>query len=424
MALRISLGIAFITTCGLLFGCARPPAALPLDGQWLMYQREPSHNAVIGGSLRAGWLFDAGAKINGGLAVVGDTVFLDTFGKELIALDLGEGTVRWRSRSDNILMSTPIVSAGRVFVGTGDNGQLDPGPSGDSTYGPPRVGGSPIWGRPEGDSILAYDARTGAKLWQFQTVGEDMPSPALVARTLVFANGDLHIYGIDVSGRQNWTRAADGLATMASATAVGNVVYLSICNDRPYRCQTLAVDAATGHVIWRAWAGNSDASPTYGDKKIFVTRVDPIPARNLFLARATVEALDYRTGHEIWRYAVQRPGQLTQVGSSERAIAGTYFGSIYYQAIPTSDRIIALDSKTGKVLWKFTTIAPAKMSPVVARGRLYIGDTAGVLYVLDARVGTLLERHLFREPFTTSPPVIIGRTMLVTNTSRVYAFPL
>ncbi len=64
------------------------------------------------------------------------------------------------------------------------------------------------------------------------------------------------------------------------------------------------------------------------------------------------------------------------------------------------------------------------MSPVVYHGKVYIGDTAGILYVLDAKDGTPLGVYPYPKPFSASPPLIVGGTLFVVDTDTVYAVPL
>lgn len=417
-----------------LSACAAPktvaaPSAPPPNGTWTMYQRTPDHNAVLPAAGVRPWKFDAGARINGGLAVVGNTLFLDTFAHELIALDLRTGKERWRAKADATLMSTPVIAGGLVYVGSGDSGRLS-GRTTASTYASTYSSGNaassnPVWGKPEGDAMLAYDAGTGEKRWTYRTVGEDMPSPAIVGDTLVFANGDLHTYGLDVrTGQQRWTHSVDGLATMASATVASGLVFLSVCNEAPYRCQTLGVDARSGNVAWHAPYGNSDSSPAVGDDRVFVSGIVNAPPASLHAGYAVVAALDAKSGRRLWSYRTPQPGPYTEIGSSERAVAGTYADGVYYQAIPTHDELIAFDGKTGTIRWRFTSAAPIKMSPVIVHGRLYVGDTGGILSVLDVRTGRLLSRRLFKKVFTVSPPVVVGDMMIVANDASVYSLPI
>jgi outer membrane protein assembly factor BamB len=123
-------------------------------------------------------------------------------------------------------------------------------------------------------------------------------------------------------------------------------------------------------------------------------------------------------------YRERQLGLWSVVGSDEAAIAGTYANGTYYQPAPFTDELIAFDAATGNIRWRFHTSGPIKMSPVIAGRRLYVGDTVGLLYTLDARTGKVLELRAFKKPFTTSPPVVAGNTLIIANETTVDALPL
>lgn len=403
-----------------LSACGHSASAAAGGAPWLMYQGSPGHNAVVDGSvLNAHWKYDAGAQINGGLAISGKTLYVDTFNDDLVAIDVQSGKALWKAHAGNILMSTPVVSGGEVYVGSGHNGHL--------THQKLPGKDTPVWGAPGGDAITAYDAASGAERWSFKTTGEDMPSAAVSDGMLVFANGDFHAYGLRSSdGSVAWRRDLPGIATMASATAVGGRVLLSECRHfDPYACETLLLDAKSGSVRWRAPFGNSDSSPAYGGGTVFVSGVESDhrhwPA--IESGRGVVAALDAASGRVKWTYRTPVAGLYTAFGSAERAVAGTYESGVYYQGFPTNDMLVALDATSGKPIWRFTSTAPIKMSPVIDSGKLYVGDNSGILYELDAKSGRLIAAHAVREAFTTSPPIIVGNTILVAAGKTVYAMP-
>jgi outer membrane protein assembly factor BamB len=346
---------------------------------------------------------------------------VNTFNSELIALNARDGAVLWRVHGNgNEIMSTPLVGGGMVFVGSGRNGRLVKVDA-DFTY-TPNAGGNPIWGRPEGDALFAFDAGTGAPKWSYKTVGEDMPSPALTKGLLVFVNGDLHAYGLGAKdGKLAWKRSVNGLATMASATLSGGIVFTSYCRDAPYHCYTAGLNPVSGATIWQTPYGNSDSSPTVADGRVFVSGVEDTASPFEHGGRATVVALNALTGKPLWKYKTTSSGPYTEVGSSERAIAGAYWNGLYFQAIPSHDEIVAFDARNGHIRWRFRSIAPVKMSPIIAGGKLYIGDTAGILYSLLANTGSLYTTRHFAQPFTTSPPVLMGDSLFIANDTTVYA---
>lgn len=415
----------FVVAAAALFcGCAsrtHVAADPPLKTQpvsWATYQHSPDRNAVLAQyTIPKDWSYDAKGNINGGLALVGNTLLFTTFSHELVALNVQNGKPLWRAPVSNIAMSTPIVAGDTVYIGTGRNGLLKRNFMQRLQYH-----GKDVWGVPNGDEIAAFDLRTGARRWTFRTTGEDMPSALYYRGRIIFANGDRHAYALRAdTGRPLWNTDIGGVATMANAVMAGNAVVFATCSIGN-GTSTVAVDPVSGRVLWRAPYGHCDATPTYAAGKVFVNSVQP---GNMALQKKTVvTAIDATSGKPVWVYRGKEQGLWSIVGSDEVAVAGMHAGNLYYQPAPLLDQILAFDDATGRVRWRFHTAGPVKMSPVVQNGRLYVGDTAGMLYTLDATTGALIEIREFKKPFTTSPPVIAGNKLLVANGSSVDALPL
>jgi outer membrane protein assembly factor BamB len=419
----IVAAMAFTTACT----TASPPHSpvRVVSGAWPMYQGRPDHNAVIEtGGAAVSWKYDTKAKVNSGLAIVDGIVFLDTFDHHVLALDARSGEPLWQATSDNIIMSTPIVAGDKVFIGTGHNGAMHGG-GGSFAYAVPHGRDEPeIWGRDEGDHLVAFDAATGKQLWTYRTRGEDMPSPAYADGKLIFANGDSHAYGLSAKdGSPLWRRDLSGISTMASATSLGNVVLLSSCG-RGLRGETVAVEAGSGKLAWSAPYGDCDSSPTYAGGRVFVTGVDGNKADFGYGGRGYAAALDARSGHPIWKYVASAVGPFTRTGSNERAIAGTYAAGTFFASLPESNEILALDAATGRLRWALHTTGPVKMSPVIKSGKVYFGDTAGLLYVVDSTTGHLRAIRMYEAPFATTPFVMYGNTGYFVNGTQVYAVPV
>jgi outer membrane protein assembly factor BamB len=371
---------------------------------WPMYQANAEHNAVVARpGFKAEWVFDAGAQINGGVAVVGDTLVIDTFAHKVIALDLKRGVLQWASEVENIAMSTPVVADGAVYVGTGSNERMHVATTTMVSKTTRFI--ETLWGRPEGDRVVALNLSDGKRRWTFATPGEDMPAYGLNART----------------GAMVWRTSLPGISTMASANVSHNRVLLGICSGTTYAGSTVAVDPARGSIVWSAEHGDCDSAPTVAGGRIFVSGAPHRRASYGVEFRGEVSALDADTGGTLWTYHAPTAGPTTMVGSSERAVAGCYADGMYFQSIPTSNLVVAFDAVTGRVRWSFHTVAPSKMSPIVNAHRLYIGDTAGLLYTLDAKSGTLANARPFRVGFSTTPPVMVGSTLIVVAGSKVYA---
>jgi outer membrane protein assembly factor BamB len=376
-----------------------------------MYQYSPDRNAVLhDANLSAKWTFDAKSQINGGLAMVNGVLLFETFKKEVVALDARTGSLRWRTGNfRNILMTTPIVANGLVYVGTGANPVL-------------QYGNKPVLGVPQRDEVAALNLSDGKKRWAYETIGENMPSPAYYNGRLIFINGDWHAYGLrGDNGKLLWKTDLNGYSAMSNAAISGSHVIAGICANGIWKSSTVAIDASSGKVVWEAPYGHCDGSPTVGEGKVFVQSVQPGSMK--YVGRNRVAALDASTGKMLWTYVAPADGVATSLGSSEGSIAGMYNAGVYYQAFPLDDRFIAFNARNGHILWQVKTAAPVKMSAVIDRGTVYFGDTAGVLYAVDSKSGKLKNVQLFKGPFTTTPPIIVGRTMVFVNDTKVYAVP-
>jgi outer membrane protein assembly factor BamB len=419
---------AAVAVTGILIAAVTGPgrSAETVAGTWTMYQARSDHNAVFPrANFRERWTYDSGDRINGGLSVVGDTVFFDTLGGKVVALDIRNGNVRWQAKVDNVAMSTPIVAEGNVYIGTGHNGTIGDHHS-NFVYAAEESGSTlQMWGRPEGDHVIAFDANTGEQRWMYRTAGEDMPTPVAINGILVFANGDFNAYGLRArDGSAAWQRSLRGLATMASANRAGDYAIVSTCSGPNYRGATMALQAATGNVRWSAAAGDCDSAPTVAGNRVLVSGVDGNRLSYGYGARGIVHALDVNSGRVLWRYVSPEAGPFSKIGSNERAIAGCYDGGTYFQALPTINKFLAFDAATGRVRWERRTAGPVKMSAVVRSGRVYFGDTVGLFYAVDATTGKILKVDMYEAPFTVSPPVIIGDTVLVVSGTKVFAAPL
>jgi alcohol dehydrogenase (cytochrome c) len=116
---------------------------------------------------------------------------------------------------------------------------------------------------------------------------------------------------------------------------------------------TYAVDAATCEVRWRDLiklgraANISSRGPGYLDGTIFRGTAD-----------GRVIALDARTGKVLWDEKHADPAQNESFVAAPVAWDGKVFIGIAISDTGIRGRLIALDAKTGKELWRFYTVPP------------------------------------------------------------------
>src|SRR5438067_8578476 len=125
--------------------------------------------------------------------------------------------------------------------------------------------------------------------------------------------------------------------------------------------------------VWSFSTGVTEghqAPPIVNNGVMFVTT----PQQQVF-------ALNARTGDLIWRYKKELPEDLLQLHPTNRGVA--LWGDRVYVATVDA-HLIALDAKTGKVVWD-TTVDNYKngyyftLAPLIAKGKVMVGTSGGEL---------------------------------------------
>ncbi len=91
-------------------------------------------------------------------------------------------------------------------------------------------------------------------------------------------------------------------------------------------------------------------------------------------------ALDARTGKVVWKKRL----------SSLNASSPAYYKGVLYSVSLEPGEALAVRARDGKVLWRKPLAARAESSPLVIRGRMYFGDEAGQFYALDVKDGSTI----------------------------------
>lgn len=427
-----------------------PVSGAPLrhipDHVWPMYQYSADREAVFAADAwSVSWRASLGSRSNGGLSIVGNAIYAESFDQGLYAFDARTGRLRWRAQLSNVAMSAPIVANGLVIVGTGDN-QM--GTSGWTMQ------------RPQGDEVDAFDAASGQEIWRFPTAGEDMPTGVyIVARGVpeyIFSNGDNHVYALNATnGRLLWRAQAMGINAMSDLATDGRRVFgiaeyswqrlfddEAIAGDSPAKARawTWSIDPSTGWFDWRSPFGVADGGVTLSSKSVLLQSVRLVSPRGTAAVARSREigwqklldeaqwstelyALDTASGQPLWRYE-DSPGIRSYKTSGTFSTTGTIVGNTLYDPLQISRHVAAFDAYNGHLYWMTATKAPVKMAVLYKAGRLYAGDTDGNFYVFNAQTGAIEQTIQFPSPFTPSPPVIVGDTLYVVNGSTLFAVRL
>lgn len=104
-------------------------------------------------------------------------------------------------------------------------------------------------------------------------------------------------------------------------------------------------------------------------------------------------ALDARTGRILWRRHSGRCGWGSPAVWHGLLIT-TWIGRVCDSPVPGTDgEVVAYEARNGRIRWRFQ-LGPCESSPLVVGGLVYIGDWHGHVYALDVRTGK--RRWVFR----------------------------
>jgi eukaryotic-like serine/threonine-protein kinase len=317
------------------------------------------------------WTYEAGEAIESSAAIADGTVYVGTQKGELLALDLGSGSLRWKynAAKEGIGESSPGVSNGIVYVGD--------------------LAGV----------LHAVSARDGHPLWTFKTGSEIKASPVIVGDRVLIGSYDQHLYCLGAArGELLWKLKTNGPVHSTGGIANG-LIFIAGC-DEIFRAVRIADGLEAFTVVSGAYTG---ASPALMDGSAFYGTFD-----NEVLS-VSLTARRIR-----WRY--QDPERRFPYYSSAGAVEGRII-------VGGRDKMVhCINAATGKSIWTFATRARVESSPALASGRVFIGSNDGRVYELDFYTGAKLGEFNAGAPVSASPAVALGRIVVGAQDGRLYCF--
>lgn len=400
---------------GVLYGTGQDDRAFALDAKtgrpiW-QYQR------ALPGDIRP-----CCGRVNRGLAILGDKLFMGTLDSHVIALDTKTGNIVWDVTAVDYTKGysftlAPLVIKNLVLVGVsggeyGIRGFIDAydaatgerkwrfytipakGEAGNDTWEGDswKIGGSPAWitgtydpetnttfwttGNPSpsnrgigraGDnlysnSLLALDPDTGKLKWHFQfTQHDEHDYDATQVPVMVDDGGKKLIAQANRNGFLYVIDRTNGKLLLAESYAKVSWSKEKDAGGRPVPAKDSSPTPDGNRVCPGAAGATNWMSPTYD------------PQTKLFYVTAREQCDVFSTAPQPY-----------DVGHA-------YYGSAYFpneEMEPFYGALRALDLKTGKTVWEWTHISPTWSGVLsTAGGIVFTGDAEGNFIALDAKSG-------------------------------------
>ncbi|HZT12261.1 MAG TPA: PQQ-binding-like beta-propeller repeat protein [Candidatus Baltobacteraceae bacterium] len=397
-------GVAAIT-CAAAIAFAATSNDWRAPKAWTQFRLYGTSNAVLRGSLSVSWRTVTGAPYSSSPTADDRALYIGDNAGVLRAFDITNGKVLWSAQVAKPLMSAPLLAAGLVIAGEGDESS----PGNATPSHPIHVGAGE-------SALLAFDRRTGALRWRIPLPGSGMPTPAIMGNILVQHNGAGSLYGVDVpTGRVIYVKALHSIASMTAATPVSKYQFVTLGVDSN---AVWLLDARTGATIARTdfapnASGFGDCPPAYDGKAIYCNYALPpygsVPQQTDRFAVERAFAVDPRAGKRLWDVYLER-GSLPR--RNEAAIPMLAYGMLYCGS-SVAPYVHALDPATGALKWRKQVRGNVLGGIAAQGGAIYFGDLGGYLWALDAKTGAVIGDVYEGTPFNVGSPIIVGRTLVI-----------
>lgn len=358
-----------------------PPRTVPRSASrfsWPVYGFDPARTHAAPLTLRPPfrtlWRVSPDSSFIEFPPVLGDgRLFLGTNHGLVLAVRASTGRVLWHRQFTGCVAASPAVGNGLVYLGF-----MDP---------PPCRGNAPSF-------VAALDARTGKTVWRFQA-GVVETSPLLAEGRVYFGSWDHRIYALDAkTGRLGWSFATGDRVKAGVAYADGTIFAGS------YDGRVYALDAINGRLRWASGGGTLGglyATPSVAKGRVLVASTN-----------GRVYAFATSTGKLLWS---------TRTGSYVYSPAALSGGTAYIGSY--DHRLYALSQATGRIRWTFDAGAPISGAPTVLDGLVYFSTCGSCssyesnprarrTFAVDSRTGRLV----WRFPDGEYSPVIADRERL------------
>jgi outer membrane protein assembly factor BamB len=179
----------------------------------------------------------------------------------------------------------------------------------------------------------------------------------------------------------------------------------------------IAVNTRTGKKAWKKRVGRcSAASPAVHEHVVYAAFLNRPPCNATKVSDGEVIAFAAGFGKIRWRTRIG-PTESSPLVANGRVYVGDWLGRVY-----------ALDEATGKIDWTFQTGNRVKGAAALAGDRLFVGSYDHHVYALGARTGKLIwtavaqQRFGHRGQFYATPAIAYGRVYVGATDGKVYSF--
>lgn len=270
-----------------------------------------------------------------------------------------DNQVLWSYQTNDLITSSPVVSHGRVYVGSWDH------------------------------NLYCFGMDYGNLLWNYSTGGMITATPAVANNNVYLGSQDTYLYCLDaINGDLIWSYKTNYMIESSPTIKDGKVYFGS--NDGFLYC----LDADSGNLVWKYSTQNAIwSSPVVTDNYLYFGDLNGI-----------FYCINVNTGNPVWLYTIS-----SGIWSSPAFDNGkVYFGGNDFN-------VYCLNANTGDLIWNYTSLGEVHSSPAIAYNYIYIGTSDGRLLCLDKETGAFVWSYQISGSVGSSPAIADGKVYFGTD---------
>ena len=296
---------------------------------------------------------------------------------------------------------------------------------------------------PEAPSFIALDKHTGELIWADNSPGENIldgqwasASVAVLGgvRQAIFPGGDGWVYSFLAERtpdkkaellwkfdcnpkRSHWGGGGRGERNSIIASPV-------IHNGRVFIAP--GQDPESGEGQGDLWCIDPTKRGDTSAELVFDKNGKPVPPRRLQAAdeEAGDRVAPNPNSAAVWHYRgedANDDGKFKFEETMHRAMGMVAVKDNLLVIGDFAGAVHCLDPKTGKVHWVYDALATIWGSPLIADGKIYIGDEDGDVAVLEAATELNVMAEINMGNSVYSAPLAIGKTLYISTRSHIFA---
>lgn len=269
-------------------------------------------------------------------------------------------------------------------------------------------------------TVAALDAGNGGEVWKVQLPSPLRGSPTIAFGSLYVMTQDNKVVSLDIAnGATQWTEAGStgqsGVFGVAAPAAGQGTVIAGFSSG-----ELIAYRYENGRNLWADALARTSISTSVGT--LTDVDADPIIDGGAVYALGQggrMAAYELVTGQRIW--------ELNLAGISTPAVGGSWIF-----VLTDDSRLLAIARNSGRVRWiaelpKFRNVEDEKgqlywSGPVLAGDRLWVTNTNGDLYAVDAASGTAAPFDNIGKPISLAPVVANNTLYVLDDSGRITAW--